>query len=153
MKKNRRYIEIFGVASVAASLIFVGVQINQTTEATRSATVLQLKDSWVQLNLAYATSAALAAAEEEVVSKSWEDVSFQSRVLFAGASRALFHIWSNAYFQYQYGVMDETQWTPIKREITETMKLAGTQQVWADWGYLYEDEFRTVVEQEIPNKQ
>lgn len=153
MDKNRRYFELFGVASVVASLLFVGVQINQTTEATRSETVLQLKDSWVQLNLAYATSVELAAAEEEVQSKEWDDVSFQSRVLFAGATRALFHMWSNAYFQFQNGTMDEGQWTPVLQEITETMQHASNQQVWSDWGYLYEAEFRAVVEQEIPNNK
>ncbi len=43
-------IAIFANLGVIASLIFVGVQVQQGATATRSATVLQLKDSWVQLN-------------------------------------------------------------------------------------------------------
>jgi hypothetical protein len=52
MLDKRATIELAGTIGVIASLIFVGVQIQQVAAATRSATVLQLRDSWVQLNLA-----------------------------------------------------------------------------------------------------
>lgn len=149
MKNNNRYLEFFGVASVVASLIFVGIQIKQTNDATRSATVLQIKDSWVQLNLAYATSPELVAAEHEVLTNGWDDASIQSQMLFAGTLRTLFHIWSNAYFQYQNGTLGEDQWAPIKREIIASMEHEAIKRVWTDVGYLYDDDFRTIVDQEI----
>ena len=62
MLDKKATIELVGTVGVIASLIFVGVQIQQGAAATRSATVLQLKDSWVQLNLAGATSLDLAQA-------------------------------------------------------------------------------------------
>jgi hypothetical protein len=69
---EKKWIEITGLVSIVASLIFVGIQIKQTNEATRSATILQLKDSWVQLNLASATSIELSEAFHDVSVNGWD---------------------------------------------------------------------------------
>ena len=42
--------ETLGFLGVMASLVFVGLEIRQGASATRAATVLQLKDAWVQTN-------------------------------------------------------------------------------------------------------
>lgn len=149
MKRANKYIELLGVASVVASLIFVGIQIQQTNEATRSATVLQLKDAWVQYNIAYATSPELNLAEQDVITNGWDGASIQSRRLFVGSMRTLFHIWSNAFFQYQNGTLDNAQWEPIHREIVDAMKYEGVRRAWDETSFLYEDEFQAIVENEL----
>ena len=109
MLNKRSVVDLVGVAAVVASLIFVGVQVQQGASATRSATVLQLKDSWVQLNLALATSPELSNAFDIVETQGW-DTNPQANRLVAAFYRALFHTWSNAYYQFLNGTLEEDQY-------------------------------------------
>lgn len=115
--------------------------------------MLQLKDSWVQLNLAAATTPELAVAFQDVNFNGWDEANFQSRELVAGFQRTRIHTWSNAYFQYQNGTLDEAQWIPIQREIVAAASDDSIRRVWADWNYIYENEFRALVNREIKKRQ
>jgi len=139
-------IAIFANVGVIASLIFVGVQVQQGATATRSATVLQLKDSWVQLNLAAATSVELAEAFRSVETQGWNDADYIARNLVASFYRALLHNWSNAYYQYQNGTLDEEQWAPHLREAKASVKNAAMRELWSEWGYVYADSFRNLMD-------
>lgn len=116
MLDKRTIVEALGTVGVIASLIFVGVQVQQGAAATRSATVLQLKDSWVQLNLATATSMELSVAWRTVREDGW-DADYHARDLVTGFFRTLLHNWSNAYYQYRNGTLEEDQWLPHFREV------------------------------------
>ena len=139
-------IAILANVGVIASLIFVGVQVQQGAIATRSATVLQLKDSWVQLNLASATSVELAEAFQSVETQGWNDADYVSKVLIASFYRTLFHIWSNAYYQYQNGTLEEEQWASYLREAEANAKNPAARQIWSDWNHVYDDSFRRLMD-------
>ena len=134
---------------VIASLVFVGLQVRQEVVATRSATVLQLKDSWVQLNLASATSVDLADAFQAVETQGWKDANYRAKSLVTGFYRTLFHNWSNAFFQYRNGTLDESQWTPHWREVVVSSNDPIARQIWSDWGHIYDDTFRELMEELI----
>ncbi len=138
-------IAILANLGVVASLIFVGIQVQQGAAATRSATVLQLKDSWVQLNLASATSAELAEAFRLVETQGWDGADYSSKVLVASFYRTLFHIWSNAYYQFQNGTLDGGQWAPHLREAKNAIQTPSIRQVWSDWDFVYDDSFRNLM--------
>jgi len=137
-------VEAVGVAGVIASLIFVGVQVQQGAAATRSATVLQLKESWVQLNLVSATSLELSKAFETVETQGW-DADRHARALVSGLYRSLLHNWSNAYYQYENGTLEEAQWLPHMREIEANANNPILKKVWAEWNHVYDDPFRQLV--------
>ncbi len=139
-------IAILANLGVIASLIFVGVQVQQGAIATRSATVLQLKDSWVQLNLASATSVELAEAFRSVETQGWNDADYIAKNLVASFYRALFHNWSNAYYQYQNGTLEEEQWAPHLREAEASVRKPGMRDIWSSWGYVYDDPFRNLMD-------
>ena len=139
-------IAILANIGVIASLIFVGVQVQQAATEARSATVLQLKDSWVQLNLASATSADLAKAFQTVDTQGWKDADYVSKELVTSFYRTLFHNWSNAYFQYRNGTLLEEQWVPHLREAEATMQTPYIAEIWAKWGYVYDDSFRSLID-------
>ena len=148
MKKNDlgQAITILANLGVIASLIFVGVQVQQGATATRSATVLQLKDSWVQLNLAFATSVELAEAFRSVETQGWNDADYTSKALVAAFYRTLLHNWSNAYYQYRNGTLEEEQWAPHLREARETVRAPGMRELWSDWAYVYDDSFQSLMD-------
>lgn len=141
--------ELVGIAAIVASLIFVGVQTKQEAAATRSAAVLQLKDSWVQLNLAQATSAELADAFTSVRKLGWKNADERAQGLVEGFYRTLFHNWSNAYYQYRIGTLEEEQWTPHWREIEAAVGNELIMRVWSDWAYVFDDKFRRLVDDAI----
>ena len=137
--------ELIGIVAIVASLIFVGLQVRQETLATRSATVLQLKDSWVQLNLATATSVDLADALYAVQSDGLNDSDHRSRSLVTGFYRTLFHNWSNAYYQFNNGTLDEEQWASHFRELERLKTDQIALEIWTHWNYVYDDSFRVMV--------
>ena len=152
MLDKKSVIDALGTAGVVASLIFVGVQVQQGAVATRSATVLQLKDAWVQLNLASATSLELAEAFETVEKDGW-DADALARILVTSFYRALLHNWSNAYYQYRNGTLDEAQWLPHLREVKTNAKNPIMREVWYGWNHVYDDEFRKLMDDHLAGNQ
>ncbi len=148
---KRTVVEAAGTAGVIASLIFVGVQVQQGAAATRSATVLQLKDSWVQLNLVSATSLELSEAFETVETEGW-DANRHARSLVSGFYRALLHNWSNAYYQFQNGTLEEAQWLPHLREIEANANDPIMREVWSGWNHVFDDQFRQLVDDIMAEK-
>ncbi len=139
-------IAILANVGVIASLIFVGLQVQQEVVATRSATVLQLKDSWVQLNLASATSVELADAFQVIETQGWKDADYRSKSLVTGFFRTLYHNWSNAYYQYNSGTLDQSQWAPHLREVVRNANNPVARQIWSDWNHVYDDSFRKLMD-------
>jgi hypothetical protein len=135
------FVDVLGHAAVVGSLIFVGIQVQQGAAASRSATVLQLKDSWVQLNLAGATSPELVDAYDTVIAHGWES-NARARGLVDAFERARLHNWSNAYYQYRNGTLEEDQWLPHLREIQHNARNQILKKVWSEWDYAFDDEFR-----------
>jgi hypothetical protein len=139
-------VAILANIGVIASLVFVGVQVQQGATATRSATVLQLKDAWVQLNLASATSVDLATAFQAINEKGWNGASFGEKELVTAFYRTLFHNWSNAYYQYQNETLDENQWGAYIREARWNVENPNVRLIWTEWNHVYDDSFRTLMD-------
>ena len=146
---KRTLVELLGVAGVIASLVFVGIEIRQGAAATRSATVLQLKDAWAQLNLAEATNVELNKAFETVIREGLENAGYVAQAQVGGWWRTLFHNTSNAYYQYRIGTLDEDLWIPHLREMKTFPDKRIAMQIWANWKHLYDDPFRELMDEII----
>ena len=141
---KKLFVDVLGHVAVVGSLIFVGVQVHQAA-ASRSATVLQLKDNWVQLNLAGATSPYLVDAYETVSARGRESDA-RARGLVDAFERARLHNWSNAYYQYRNGTLEEDQWLPHLREIQHNARNPILKTVWSEWDYAFNDELRKLMD-------
>jgi len=110
-------IELLGVIGVMASLIFVGIQIRQNSEATRAAAVQQLCQSWVDWNIATATreiqGTLLKVQEFEDPSKA----PLVERNIVESYLRSMFSNWSGSHYQYLMGVLDQPLWDGVLRDI------------------------------------
>ena len=56
------------------------------------------------------------------------------------------HNWSNAYFQYRIGTLDDEQWRPILRDMEVESPNAYIWDIWDAWNYIYDDPFRTLMD-------
>ena len=128
--------EALGVVAVVASLIFVGFQIRQNAESTRSATVAQclnISTSWAgTLGSDKATAAVFVRGLADPQSLDVEEKS-QFAMLLLSLCRA--H--SNSQYQFRQGLLDEQIWTAVQR----TMKTAFSQPGFAWWWPKYQEGF------------
>lgn len=139
-------LEVVGLSALVASLIFVGMEVRQAAVETRSSTVQELKHDWVDFNLAVATSPELADAWLLV----WEQgrgVDARADRLFDGWARALLHAWSNAYYQYTHGILDDVQWRAYLRDIEDSGRYTVMHDFWRDWKHVYDDSFVEYIDQ------
>lgn len=114
----RSIAEAVGVIGVIASLVFVGVEIRQNAEATRSAMAQQLTDGWLQWNLTMVDSDAWAAVGRLYELEDLSEASFEDRSVAGSLMRAVFQNWSNLHYHYLNGNLDQTLWDSVVRDIT-----------------------------------
>ena len=143
---RKTVIEVVGTLGVMGSLLFVGVEVRQSAEATRAATVLQLKQNWVQLNLTYLEVPELAAAFPKMDSVGYANVDVRSRFLVTSAYMAIMHNWSNAYYQYRIGTLDDEQWLTILRDMAYESRRAKLWDIWDGREFLFDDPFRSLMD-------
>jgi tRNA pseudouridine-54 N-methylase len=154
---NKRAIaEIIGVVGVVGSLIFVGLEVRQSSAATRAANNAQVADSFRELNLVLASSPDLSRALV-VVGGELDAASPEDKTMALAFLRALFHTWSNAHRQWMNGTLDPALFEGVVSEIETYGKASGTDaeiDVFADRGrsvrwaweneqYIFNPDFRT----------
>jgi len=140
--------ETIGLFAVVASLVFVGMEVRQAAIETRSSTVLQVKDSWVQFNLAMMESQDLFESMQIVISDGREADPEATFVVDAWL-RALCHNWSNAYFHYQNGTLDEVQWMAHARDAEGAAQLEYFLDFWPEWRHVFDDGFVSFIDSAI----
>ena len=138
--------EMVGALGVIASLVFVGVQVRQSAEETRAATVLQLKVGWVQVNLAQVENPESIRALGRVLEVGYTNVDADSRILVDALYRTIAHNWSNAYFQYRIGTLDDEQWRGLTRDMEHESRRQFIWDFWDVWGYVYDDAFQAYMD-------
>lgn len=138
--------EAVGAAGVIASLVFVGVQVRQSAEATRAATVLQLKDGWADLNLVQMQNPQIMDALVQAVDSGLDSIDPRAQLIVSAWSRTLMHNWSNAYYQYRVGTLDDDQWHALLRDMEGESRYRVVWDVWSRWSHIYDDPFRMLMD-------
>ena len=140
MNDKKSVVELAGLSAVVASLVFAGLEVRQAAVETRSSTVLQLKDSWVQFNLAMLENQELFEAIQMVTAEGREA---NPRATFTVDAwlRALFHNFSNAYFHYRNGTLDESQWMAHLRDAEEGARNKYIREFSSEWRHVFHDDF------------
>lgn len=109
--------EAIGLVSIVGSLVFVGLEVRQSSVATNASANATFSDSFIELNLVLASSPELAHA----VVISFDDpkkLSPEDRILILGMWRTIFHIWSNGHRQWTNETLDQVLYESIISEIS-----------------------------------
>jgi hypothetical protein len=156
---GRRVAELIGLVGVVGSLVFVGLEVRQSTIATRAATDAAVADGFRELNLMFASSPELARAMT-----AWADdpeaAPPADRFLILGAWRALFYSWSNGHRQHLNGTLDPAIYEAVVREIStyagsapgegQSEEIARRQRLmqwaWRSERFLFNPDFQTFVD-------
>jgi hypothetical protein len=145
MFDKKSVIEFVGLIAIVASLIFVGMEVRQSAEETRSSTVQQHRDSWIQLSLAMMGNRELLEAFQKLDTEGRESDPMATFTVDAFL-RALFHTYNSAYFHYQNGTLDESQWIPIARSVEDEARRKYVHGFWSRWRHLYDEDFAKFVD-------
>lgn len=139
-------VEVVSALGVIASLVFVGLQVRQSAEATRAATVLQLKQDWAQLNLTQMENPQIIDALISVRELGFDNADPRSQLVVAAWWRTMMHNWSNAYFQYRIGTLDDEQWEALLRDMEGESRDNIVWDVWDPWNHIYDEPFRVLMD-------
>ena len=145
MDDKRSVVELLGLVAIVASLIFVGMEVRQAAVETRSSIVLQLKDSWVEFNLAILDNQGLFDAIQ-IVTAEGREANQKAKFTVDAWLRALFHNWSNAYFHYRNGTLDKAQWMANVRDAENGAQEQYVREFWTEWRHVYDDDFAAFVD-------
>ena len=117
--KGRRAPEVVGALGVIGSLVFVGLEVRESSLATRAATDAEIAAQFVEINTAMYGSPELAedfiaAGEAGHPSRAPAASQIRLRAHF----RALFHVWSNAHRQHLSGTANPLLFQAVAQELT-----------------------------------
>jgi len=117
LSRLRSTVELLAALAVVASLVFVGIEIRQNSEATRAAATQDLGQSWIDWNLATATR---EIQEAVVTVGQFADPSEAPMIdqrIAESYARSLFSNWSISHYQYRMGVLDPPLWDAVMRDM------------------------------------
>jgi len=158
-EKSQRIAEIIGLIGVIGSLVFVGLEVRQSTVATRAATDASVADAFRELNLVLASSPDLARALANNAAHP-DEAPPEDQIQMLSFYRAIFHIWSNTHRQHLNGTIDPAIYQSVVQELSayagntpagvdvEDLKRRQKLMRWA-WGrerFLYNPDFQKFVD-------
>ena len=136
--------EIVGAGAVVVSLIYLSIQIRQNTKASKAATVQDMTNKWVQINLWSAESPERRFKMTDLDPSSAEFL--QGLALY----RALFHQWANNLYQFNNGVLDEASFKPTIAEIQHILSVPQRRNsfsvAWMAAKHIYHEDFQNLFE-------
>ncbi len=136
--------ELVGAGAVVASLIYVGLQIRQTTRqmkiSSNEGTTRDFRDFIRQ---------ALVGGYSKVFSdglENYESLDERERLDFAFLMFDMFKSFENVYYHYLHGSMGEDAWLAWKRLLASYAVAPGAQHYWSVRRDIFTTEFRKLVD-------
>jgi hypothetical protein len=143
----RHIVEIVGLAGLIGSLLFVGLEVRQNAAATRAATAQEVSSSFRDLNLMMAGDADFIRILT-TYRQNPEDATVVEQQRLRSFFRALFHIWSNVYYQNLNGTVDAQIYDGMVSEVS-TYASAGLRApfwAWESERFIYPEQFRAFMD-------
>jgi len=146
----RNVAEAVGLIGAIGSLIFVGLEVRQNTEATRLDAAQQVTQAWFQWDLEMGVSREGWEALEVVLQYEHPgNAPFVERSMVLSLARTQFQAWATWHHLWESGVLDDALWRATEREIrmdinSETGRI--TLWAWSETGPQFREEFRTFLD-------
>ncbi len=146
MEKRLVVLELLGLAAVAASLVFVGLEIQQNREIARATVRLELAQASQELLFAMADHPEVALIALHGKPPASPAETERARMLL----RATIRGFENYAYQYRQGLFDEGEWEGMKGGIRATMNPPFVRAFWREVGDQFSPEFRVLMAELVP---
>ena len=140
--------EIIGVVAVAASLVFVGLQIMRNTQATKVAAVQNITSDLITLNFQVGADGDFS----KILYNGWihpglldTDDQFRHNNIMTGPLQ----IFLNMFYQQKKGTFDDELFVPYLNYLRTICALPGVRIYWSGRAGWYPDDFRNFMKREI----
>jgi hypothetical protein len=143
--------EMVGAIAIVVSLIYVGVQIRQNTQATR----VRASQAFVESHCGAITQITRHPAFWDVY---WRGLSGLSNLqggeiaAFGAWTGHLLRTWESFYFQTKAGAFEDQIWFGWNHQYRDLFAYPGIQEEWTIRRHCFSDEFREFVERELIGK-
>lgn len=116
--KRWRWKELAGILGVIGSLVFVGLEVRESSRATRATTDAEIASQFVTLNTAILESPELNAAFDAARAAGHPSAASPAEQgLLLAFYRSLFHVWSNTHRQHLSGTVHPMLFEAVAGEI------------------------------------
>ncbi len=139
--------ELVGGVAVIASLLYLGLQVRQSTRASRAASYQAAVSSVSEWTRCLGSDGALAI----LFDKGSHDPSSQSeeeQLQYAYLLNSVVRNFENIHYQYESGFMDEDKWGPWEARIRGMLGTPGACLWWESQGAAFGVSFREVVDRD-----
>jgi hypothetical protein len=141
-------VQIFAGIAVVVSLIYVGLQVKQNTQALRLNAQHEASSDFIQLQYVLAQNGELMeiVMRSETEPESLNDLERRRAWVLVDS---MFELVNTNFYQSQTRVLPDYQWNPIVRDFRQIVTLPIYQEVWSARKHAYSDEFQTFIDQLI----
>lgn len=137
--------EAIGATAVVLSLIYLVIQLKQTTQSVRSATYQSIVATAASCNQTISQNKELARILR-LGSLDVENLDEDERVQFSFLCMQFIDIFENLYLQYVHGTLDDDYWIPRSKAFLELFGSPGFLESWSQCRINYSESFRSFVE-------
>lgn len=138
--------ELLGAIGVLVTLIFLTLQLNQSTKATKAGTIAGISESISHYLLVSAQSPELSIIWEKVEANGYEALSIAEEFQIRGFNAALINSFQNAYDQMKLGTLTFEQWLPYRGLLIGLLNQRPNRDFWENYKGFYKDDFVQDVE-------
>jgi len=140
--------ELTAAFGVLASLLYVGSQIRQNTQAVRSATAQAVHDNYAAWYQGYANDPALMRIAVDGL-RDFQALDEVAKAQFIALFMQFLSYSQNAFFQWREGALSPELWSGWELLMMNLVSAPGGKQFWLERGYVFGEAFRSHVEDVI----
>jgi len=122
--------EIFGAVAVVVSLVYVGVQLKQNTEAIQAQTQQQVMSNYADYQVAIIGQEALAPLM--IKSENGEPLTPEEELKLSTWAHLLISNWETTYQSYQNGLLSEDAWQGWEKYFIASMSDPYVRDAWVN---------------------
>lgn len=140
--------ELISVVAVVTSLIYVGIQVRQNTQAVKNGTLQNTIEHQLNVHGLIAAHGDLADVVFKAAAGTGSDTGperFRYTAWMHTAIRSL----ENAYYQHRDGALDERNWHSLCRQYGPILHAGLNANYWAERSFIYSEDFRRFVDEDL----
>ena len=140
--------QVIGAIAVVVSLIYVAAQIRQNTNAVRAATAQSLHEHFASWYHVIASDASLAQLATSGL-RDYTTLSDMEKARFVSLFMAFLAYFQNAFLKWKQGLLAPSLWKSWEQVMMNLIGAPGGKALWKERAYLFDDEFRRHVEDDL----
>jgi hypothetical protein len=139
LEKINSWLVLAANIGVLIGIAFLVVEINQNTQAQKSATIQSFVEFAAPNNTAIATSVELATIADTGDTKGLRQLTSIERRRYIHLATNVFNGWEGLYLQYLNGSIEYDHWASKRAGLAETFKSRGIREFWEQNAHLWYD--------------